>query len=274
MPEGKEASSSATPAAAGRGLDWVDSLGKVIVDACVDVREYGVHLVRTLRCLHQARRGAVLMYCFSTGIEAVPILLLIGFLMGLILAMQASEQLSQFGALIFVADLVGVAMTREIGPLITGILVAGRSAAGFAAEVGAMKINMEVKALKTMGLDVHRYLFVPKFIAAILVMPFLTVLTDGFGIFGGFMLGVSTLHLSPRAYIQETIQAVDLADFWTGLVKSMFFGAVIALVGAVKGIHVENGAPEVGRAARNAVVVSIVLIIVLDAVFTGIFHAG
>lgn len=251
-----------------------DTLGKTLLAVSGQIALYVGHLFRTIRGIKGVRWGMVVDSCGATGIEAIPILLLIGFLMGLILAMQAAEQLRQFGATIFVADLVGVAMVREIGPLITGILVAGRSASGFAAEIGAMRINEEVDALETMGFDPHRYLFTPKFLATVMVMPFLALVTNGIGIFGGYTIGVSTLHISTRAYLQETQLAIKTMDVVTGLAKAGVFGAIIALVGSVKGFLVVRGAPEVGRAARAAVVVSIILIIIADAIFTVIFHAG
>jgi len=258
----------------GAAAGATDTLGKTILQFSGQVALYLGHLWRTIKGIKGVRWGMVVESCAATGIEAIPILLLIGFLMGLILAMQAAEQLRQFGASIFVADLVGVAMAREIGPLITGILVAGRSASGFAAEIGAMRINEEVDALETMGFDPHRYLFTPKVLATIMVMPFLTLVTDSIGAFGGYVIGVSNLHISTRAYLQETQHAVKTADVVNGLAKAAIFGLIISLVGSVKGFLVVRGAPEVGRAARAAVVLSIILIIIADAIFTVIFHGG
>lgn len=256
----------------GAAASATDTLGKTILQFCGQVALYLGHLWRSIKGIRGVRPGMVVDACAATGIEAIPILLLIGFLMGLILAMQAAEQLRQFGATIFVADLVGVAMAREIGPLITGILIAGRSASGFAAEIGAMRINEEVDALETMGFDPHRYLFTPKLLATVLVMPFLALVTDAIGAFGGYVIGVSSLHISTRAYLQETQHAVKTGDVVNGLAKAAIFGLIIALVGSVKGFLVVRGAPEVGRAARAAVVVSIILIIIADAIFTVIFH--
>lgn len=260
--------------AGGSWVAWPEAIGLRILAFCRQAVTYAGHIVGTVRGLRSLRTGLVVQYCYSTGVEAVPILLLIGFLMGLTLAMLAAEQLRQFGATIFVADLVAVALAREAGPLMAGVLVAGRSAAGFAAEVGSMKISEEVAALETMGLDVYRYLFTPKVLAAVMVLPFLALVTEAIGILGGFVLGVGTLHLTPRAYLNETFDALKWSDVQTGLVKAAFFGAIIGIVGAAKGLEVKRGAPAVGQAARAAVVLAIILIIITDTIFTAFFRAG
>ncbi len=250
------------------------SVGTPVLEVAEHGGRYLMDLARTIRGIRGVPRGSVLEYCVKTGVEAVPILIVIGFLMGLILAMQASVQLKPFGATIYVANLVGVAMVREIGPLITGVLVAGRSASGFAAEVGSAKINEEVSALTTMGLDVHQYLFTPKFLATAAVVPALALLTEVMGILGGFAFGVSTLHIGWSSYLAQTRDALHGLDLVSGMTKAFFYGAIIALVGTAKGMRVERGPSEVGDKARSAVVLSIVLIVITDFVFTAIFHAG
>lgn len=254
-------------------MSWVELVGSYVLDGCAKVHFYFSHFFRSIGGVKKAKSGEVVVQSSATGIEAIPILLLIGFLMGLVMAMQSAAQLRQFGATIFVADLVAVSITRELGPLLTGILVAGRSSSAFAAEIGTMKINDEVSALQTMGLNIHSYLFTPKIIAAILVLPLLTLLTDLMGLFGGYILSISTMNISSRAYIQQTLRALHFADVGTGLLKALVFGAIISIVGTVKGIQVRRGAPQVGKAARSSVVLAIVLIIITDAIFTAIFHA-
>lgn len=281
MPEAARPSSDGAAATASPGPDrpsmltaWAETIKNFLLNACEQGGKYVLDLTRTVRGIRGVPRGSVLDCCIATGIEAMPIMTVIGFLMGLILAMQASVVLKPFGATIFVANLVGVAMVREIGPLITGVLVAGRSASGFAAEVGAMRINEEVSALTTMGVDVHQYLVTPKFLATLLVVPCLTLWADVVGVAGGFLLGTGSLHIGWSAYIEQTREALRWQDLLSGLVKPFFYGGIIALVGAAKGLRVEQGADQVGKAARSAVVVSIILIVVTDFLFTSIFHAG
>jgi phospholipid/cholesterol/gamma-HCH transport system permease protein len=252
-----------------RAMEYIG--GKVLQSATITY-DYMKHLALTLRGMTRLRPGQVLDSCVSTGINALPILCLTGFLMGLILAMRTTTQLQKFGASIYVADLVATSMTRAIGPLMTGILVAGRSSSAFAAEVGTRKINDEVAALETMSLDVHTYLFSPKFLATVMVMPFISLVTSLIGIFGGFMYSVTGFLVTPREYMFQTLQAIHYSDFLTGSFKAMVFGAIIALVGCVKGFGVVRGAPQVGKAARGSVVLSIVLIIIADAIFTAIFQ--
>lgn len=250
----------------------MEHIGGWVLDSAAVTYHYMKHLLLTIRGMGRIRPGQVLDSCVSTGINALPILCLIGFLMGLILAMRTSTQLQKFGASIYVADLVATSMTRAIGPLMTGILVAGRSSSAFAAEVGTRKLNDEVAALETMSLDVHTYLFSPKFLATVMVMPFISLVTSLIGIFGGFIFSVSGSFITPREYMYQTLQAIHYTDLLTGSFKAMVFGAIIALVGCVKGFGVVRGAPQVGKAARGSVVVSIVLIIIADAIFTGIFQ--
>ncbi len=206
------------------------------------------------------------------GVDAVPIIALIALLMGLILGMQAAHQLRQFGASIFVADLVGVATTRELGPLITAIVVAGRSGSAIAAEIGTMVVTEEIDALRTMGLHPTRYLFVPRILAVTLAVPMLSVIANSIAILGGMIIGVLHLGIGPHAYFDRTIQALVMGDVVTGLVKALVFGLIIGNVGVFEGFHVRGGAEGVGRATTQSVVAAIFLIIVADAVFTAIFY--
>jgi phospholipid/cholesterol/gamma-HCH transport system permease protein len=206
------------------------------------------------------------------GADAVPIVSLISLLMGLIMAMQAAAQLRQFGAAVFVADMVGIATTRELGPLITAIIVAGRSGSSIAAELGTMVVTEEVDALRTMGLNPTRYLVVPRILALIIVMPCLVMFANAVGIFGGFLIGTINLGIGAQTYINQTIQALYLSDILSGLVKAIVFGAVIANVGVFEGLGVRGGAEQVGQATTRAVVKSILFVIIADAVFTALFY--
>ncbi|HEX7126195.1 MAG TPA: MlaE family lipid ABC transporter permease subunit [Thermodesulfobacteriota bacterium] len=206
------------------------------------------------------------------GAEAVPIVALVNFLVGLILGFQAAVQLRQVGGSIFVADLVGIAMTRELGPLMTAIVVTGRSGAAFAAELGTMAVNEEVDALETLGLDPHRFLVLPRTLALVLVAPLLTVIADVMGILGGLGVGVGGLDLTALAYLTETRQALTPWDVGSGLLKSVVFALIVALVACGRGLATRGGAAGVGRSTTAAVVSILFLLVAADAVFTALFH--
>lgn len=218
------------------------------------------------------RGGHMLASLEQGGVDALPIVTLIHFLVGLVLAFQASIQLRQFGANIFVADLVGLAQVREFGPLVTAVLLAGRSGSAFAAELGTMQVNEEIDALKTLGIDPVRFLVLPKTVALFLAMPLLTLYANLVGILGGLTVGVLGLDLTVQGYLLETRKALDLFDVFSGIIKSLAFALIVAGVGCLRGLQTQGGAENVGRAATSAVVAGIFLIIVADAVFTVIFQ--
>jgi len=207
-----------------------------------------------------------------TGADAVPIVLLINFLVGLVMAFQASVQLRRFGAQILVADLIGISVTRELGPLMTAIVVCGRSGAAFAAELGSMKVNEEVDALRTMGLGPMRYLVFPRLFAMLLVLPLLSLLADAMGLLGGLVVAVTALELSSVAYLHELQKAVSATDVVSGLIKSSLFGAAITLIACQQGLATEGGAEGVGRRTTSAVVTTLFALIMIDAIFTVFFR--
>ena len=206
-----------------------------------------------------------------TGADAVPIVLLINFLIGFAMAFQAAVQLKQFGANIFVANLVGLAITRELGPLMTAIIVCGRSGAAFAAELGTMKVSEEIDALRTLGFGALRYLVFPRMLALFLVMPVLTLLADLTGIVGGLLVGVVNLDLTVVGYLQQTGRALRVWDVYQGLIKSGCFGLAIGLISCYQGLATSGGAEGVGRRTTAAVVTSLLVLIVIDAGFTLLF---
>jgi len=208
----------------------------------------------------------------KAGYESVPIVGIIAFFVGMILALQAAYQLRRVGALIYVADLVGVSLTRELAPILTAIIVAGRSGSAFAAEIGSMKAAEEVDALVTMGINPVRFLVVPKFIALTVMLPSLTLLADLIGILGGFLIAVSELGIHPYNYFQQTMNALVIKDIITGLIKALAFSVIITIVGAYQGFKVKGGAEEVGRRTTASVVASIFLVIVFDLFFTAVFY--
>lgn len=206
------------------------------------------------------------------GYDGVPIVSFLSFLIGTVLALNGASQLRQFGAAIYIADLVGVAMTREMGPLITAIIVAGRSGSAITAELGTMVVAEEIDAMRTMALAPGRFLLVPRVLALCIAMPCLTVVANLTGIFGGYWIGVILLQLGARNYVDETAQALLVSDVMTGLVKSAVFALIIGLVACYRGFYVRGGAEEVGTSTTSSVVTSIVLCIVANAVFTTIFY--
>ena len=214
----------------------------------------------------------VLFYMKRAGMDALPIVSLISFLIGLVIAFMSSLQLKQFGAYLYVASLVAIAIVRELGPLMTGIIVAGRSGSAFAAEIGTMMVNEEVDALRTMGFDPTRFLAVPKVLAAMLVVPLLTLYADVFGILGGLLIGVMFLDLTVYSYVDWTLWSITLFDIVSSLIKSIVFAALISGIGCQRGFGVRGGAAAVGSATTSAVVAGIFLIIVVDSFFAVILH--
>jgi len=208
----------------------------------------------------------------KVGYDAVPIVSVISLFVGVILALQAAYQLKRVGALIYVANLVGVSMTRELGPILTAIIVAGRSGSAFAAEIGSMKVEEEVDALVTMGINPVRFLVVPKLVAMMIMVPALTVFSDFLGIVGGFFLSATALEIPPYLYFQQTLNSLLIKDILTGLIKAWAFGIAITVTGAREGFKVEGSAVEVGRRTTAAVVTSIFLVILLDLFFTALFY--
>jgi phospholipid/cholesterol/gamma-HCH transport system permease protein len=207
-----------------------------------------------------------------TGADAVPIVVLINFLIGFVMGFQSAVQLKQFGANIYVADLVGLSITRELGPLMTAIIVCGRSGAAFAAELGTMKVSEEVDALRTMGFGPWRYLVIPRVLALVFVMPVLTLLADLVGILGGLFVGILSLDLTFTAYLNETKSALHLWDVFQGLIKCVVFGFAIGLIACQQGLATSGGAEGVGRRTTAAVVTSLFALILIDAGFTILFY--
>jgi phospholipid/cholesterol/gamma-HCH transport system permease protein len=208
----------------------------------------------------------------KAGVDALPIVGLISFLLGLIMAFMSSVQLRQFGANLYVASLVSLAMVRELGPIMTAIIVAGRSGSAFAAEIGTMKISEEVDALFTMGFDPTRFLVVPKIVATVIVVPFLTLFSDLCAIVGGLVVGILMLDLTANAYISQTIKTLTLFDVFWGCLKSGVFAFLITVFGCLRGFQVKGGSASVGRATTSAVVTGILLIILSDSVFAVILR--
>jgi len=216
------------------------------------------------RAVHQA---------MLAGVDAVPIVSLITFFVGVIIALQGAYQLQRLGAMQLVASLVAISITRELAPLVTAVVVIGRSGSAFAAEIGTMRVTEELDALSTMALDPLAFLVVPKFVAMAIMMPCLVLWADLMGIAGGCVFGVASGSFTLGSYAIATRDALVLRDITTGLIKSLVFGLVITGVGCQEGFSTGAGAEDVGRSTTSAVVRSILLVILIDLVFTILFYA-
>ena len=217
------------------------------------------------------RVGRAFAQAMEVGVRALPILSLITFFIGLILALQAAYELKRFGALNFVASAVAISMTRELGPLITAIIVIGRSGSAFAAEIGTMKVTEEIDALETMAINPVQFLVTPKFLAMIVMLPCLTIWANSMGMIGGSVFGVLQADFTFVRYIAASLDALFLRDVVTGLIKSVMFGMTITAVGCLEGLNTGGGAEQVGRSTTRAVVISIFMVILVDLIFTMLF---
>jgi phospholipid/cholesterol/gamma-HCH transport system permease protein len=219
--------------------------------------------LRYRRALHQA---------MAVGVEAIPIISLITFFVGVILALQSAHELKRFGAMEFVPNAVALSLTRELGPLMTAIIVIGRSGSAFAAEIGTMKVSEEIDALETMALDPVSFLVAPKLVAMLIMMPCLTMWSDFMGIAGGAVFGILGAGFTITSYFRATLDALLKEDIITGLIKAFMFGMVITAVGCQEGLMTGLGSEQVGRSTTTAVVKSIFVVILVDLGFTALFY--
>ena len=226
--------------------------------------------LRSLRPRH-LRVASVARHVYETGIQAIPIVSLIAFLISVIIAYLSAQQLRQFGAEIFTVDLVAIAVLREMGVLLTAIIVAGRSGSAFAAEIGVMRLNDEIDALHSMGVDPFEVLVLPRLIGLLISLPLLTIVADAMGLAGGALLSSLLLDISLTQFIPRLQDALAPTTFWAGLIKAPVFAALIALVGTYRGMQVRDSSRELGRLTTVAVVQSIFLVIFADAVFAVVF---
>jgi phospholipid/cholesterol/gamma-HCH transport system permease protein len=253
----------------GRATVEVKDEAKGILDFFGSMVLAGLTLVRHPRAGHWKEVAPLIE---KTGADAVPIVALINFLVGFVMAFQSAKQLKMFGANIYVADLVGISLTRELAPLMTAIIVCGRSGAAFAAEIGSMKVNEEIDALRTLGLTPFGWLVVPRVVALVAVVPFLTLLADFIGVAGGLIVAVTDLDLTVQGYLIETLTATHGWDVLTGLIKSVVFAIAIALIACQQGFAASGGAEGVGKRTTSTVVTSLFALVVIDALFTVVFR--
>jgi phospholipid/cholesterol/gamma-HCH transport system permease protein len=257
----------------------IESIGKVCADLVRDIYEQisflGQMAVMFLKMVlrpHELRWTDVWSSYERAGVQALAVVGLISFLTGLIMAFQAAPPLRQFGADIFAVNLVALAMLRELGPLMTAIVLAGRSGSAFAAEIGTMKINEEIDALTTMGLDPVRFLVAPRVLAGVLVTPVLTIYSDLLGVGGGLFVMLGRGYPVVVLWRQLTA-AVDTSDVMAGIIKAFVFGGLVAGIGCLRGLQTKSGASAVGISTTRSVVTSIFFIVAVDAIFAVVYYA-
>jgi phospholipid/cholesterol/gamma-HCH transport system permease protein len=235
------------------------------------VGESALALLHSVLQPRRLRWRVILHNMQSAGIDALPITGFLSFLMGIVIAYQGADQLQRFGANIFVVDLVALAMLRELSPLLTAIIVAGRSGSAYTAQIGTMKVTEEIDALRTIGIGAQEQLVLPKMIALVIVLPLLTIYTDVTGVLGGMVMARAKLDITFTVFLDRLDEAIQLSSYWTGIAKAPVFAMIIALVGCYRGFHVTGSAESVGEQTTMSVVQSIFLVIATDALFSIVF---
>jgi len=216
--------------------------------------------------------GRILEQAKKVGVDSLPIVALLSFFIGVILALQIAYIMLKMSSEIYIASIVAVALTRELGPVITALIVAGRSGAGITAELGTMAVTEQVDALVTLGSNPIKYLVVPRFLSMSIMLPILTIFADAIGIFGGYLIGIYNLSIRSSLYMNMTFQTLVYKDLFTGLIKTIVFGMIIALVACYEGLNVRGGAEGVGKATTMSVVNTFIMIIAADCFFTALFY--
>lgn len=257
---------------------WLERVGRRAWAAVAGGRGYlafvgetALALLGALRHPRRLRWRPILHNVQTAGVDALPITGLLSFLMGIVIGYQGADQLQRFGANIFVVDLVALAMLRELSPLLTAIIVAGRSGSAYTAQIGTMKVTEEIDALRTIGIGAQELLVLPKVVALVIVMPLLTVYTDVTGVLGGMVMASMKLGVGFEVFVDRLDEAVRPSSYWTGLAKAPVFALIVALVGCYRGFQVSGSADSVGAQTTRSVVQSIFLVIVIDALFSIVF---
>ena len=218
------------------------------------------------------RRRQIIEQMSKIGVDSLPIVSLISLFTGMVLALQSAYQMQKLSAEMYIASLVAVSMTRELGPVLTALIVAGRIGASITAEVGTMKVTEQIDALETLATNPVKYLVVPRFLALVIMIPLLTLYADAIGGLGGYLIGVYKLNISHAMYMKMSWKALKYKDIYTGLIKSIFFGVIICIIACFEGMKAEGGAEGVGKATTASVVTSFILIIASDCFFTALFY--
>ncbi len=233
-----------------------------------------VLFARTIRCIFSPglRKHEVLDQMNKIGVASMPIVFLISFFTGMVLALQSAYQMQKVSAEMYIASLVALSLLRELGPVLTALIIAGRCGAAISAELGTMKVTEQVEALESLSANPVQYLIVPRFLALLIMVPILTIYADFFGILGGYVIGVGKLNITHSLYLKMTYTALSVKDIIIGLVKSVTFAGIIGVISCFEGINSEGGAEGVGRAATASVVRSFILIIIADCFITALFY--
>ena len=258
----------------------LENVGERTIEHLDYVGSLNIQWWATLRAMGQSlpfvgnryRWQATVKQMLEIGVDAMPMVSLMAICTGFIFAMQGASELRRFGALRYVIDLVAVGFTRELGPLMTAIAVSGRSGSAFAAEIGTMKVTEELDSLRVMAFEPVEFVLAPKYLAALIVVPCLSIVSNACGILAGGLFMFFSTRLTPMLYLHYVFAAIDLRDVVMGLIKSVVFGTIIAQVGCLEGFRVRGGPDSVGRSTTSAVVKSTFLVIVADAIFTAIFY--
>ncbi len=246
--------------------NWLERLGDKVFLLLTEMGKVLLFLGQTLRWTFSSPFYVknVLRQMEVIGVNSVPVVLTTAISTGMVLALQSYTGFKRFGAESLIGAVVSLSMTRELGPVLTGLMVAGRAGASMAAELGTMKVTEQIDALTTLATNPMKYLVVPRFVASTVMMFFLTVLGMMIGVTGGYFVGVKVLGTNPTTYYNQSINNTEVTDIWYGLVKALVFGAVVGLIGCYKGFTTEGGAEGVGKATTGAVVISCMLILILD----------
>lgn len=259
-------------------LSFIENRGKFLLDTLAEAKEFITYTGEITYALFQSllnpkkiRWADTFLVAERAGVDALPIVALISFIVGLVMAFQAAIPMRMFGAELYVANLIGISMVRELGPLMTAIILAGRSASAFAAEIGTMRINEEIDALTVMGLDPVKFLIVPRVIAATCITPLLTIFSNLVGILGGAVV-ITSMGYPFISYYDQIASFVSWGDFTGGLVKCFVFGVLIAAAGCIRGYQTESGPSAVGISTTRAVVTGIILIAVFDGIFSIVYY--
>ena len=254
------------------------NLGKATTNFWRDIKEFlsfvgenSVALVLSLQHPSSIRYAAIVKNIEEAGVRALPIIALTSFLIGVVIAYQGAVQLQKFGANIFIVDMIGISVTRELAPLITAIVVAGRTGSSYTAQLGAMKITEEINAMRTMGFEPHRFLVLPRIIALMVALPLMIFFADIIGIAGGMVVSHLHLNISYSEFIHRLQDVLDIKHFWIGLGKGPFFAWLIAITGCFRGFQVSRNTESIGRYTTISVVNAIFLVIACDAVFSVVF---
>jgi phospholipid/cholesterol/gamma-HCH transport system permease protein len=257
----------------------VSKLGRIVIDYVLWIKDVLFLFFDTLFWLFLgpfkgkfAKRQGIMQQMIFVGIRSVVIVFFVDLFTGIVLAMQTAYQLEKMGATLYVASLVAISLCRELSPVLTALVVAGRAGSAITAQLGTMKVTEQIEALDIMAINPVRFLAVPRFLALFFMLPCLTLLGNLSGIFGGYLVGTGSLHINSDLYMQTTFKYLELKDIYSGLFKSFIFGIIIALIACYEGLNTKGGAEGVGRATTRSVVFSFILIILADCIITAIFY--